>query len=97
MAAHSGKTDYLLLNKDVPILEFHCRRSEFNELEFFEDCWHTGRRRDLPELKDFTFRQHPRIHTPYGTNTIGRFEQNRAGADTPDFIGLISKRFTRGP
>ena len=44
MAAHSGKTDYTLLNKDVPKLEFHCRRNEFGEPEFFEDCWHTGLR-----------------------------------------------------
>ena len=44
MAAHSGKTDYLLLKKDVPILEFHCRRNEFDEPEFFEDCWHMGLR-----------------------------------------------------
>ena len=37
MASHNGNTDYILLNKDVPMLEFHCRRNEFDEPEFFED------------------------------------------------------------
>ena len=44
MATHGGKTDYILLNKDLPMLAFHCRRNEFDEPEFFEDCWHTDLR-----------------------------------------------------
>ena len=52
MASHSGNTDYILLNKDVPMLEFHCRRNEFDEPEFFEDQWLTSLRpigyRNLP-------------------------------------------------
>ena len=39
MAFSSG--EYILLNKDVPMLEFHCRRNEFDEPKFFEDHWHT--------------------------------------------------------
>lgn len=39
MAVPSG--EYILLNKDVPMLEFHCQRNEFDEPEFFEDHWHT--------------------------------------------------------
>ncbi|RKJ54594.1 HipA protein [bacterium 1XD42-1] len=35
------RTDYILLNKDIPMLEFHCQRNAFGEPEFFEDCWHT--------------------------------------------------------
>ena len=57
MASHSGNTDYILLNKDVPMLEFHCRRNEFDEPEFFEDQWLTSLRpigyRSLP-----TFLEH---------------------------------------
>ena len=37
----SGGTRYVLLNKDIPMLEFHCQRNEFGEPEFFEDYWHT--------------------------------------------------------
>ena len=52
MASHSGNTDYILLSKDVPMLEFHCRRNEFDEPEFFEDQWLTSLRpigyRSLP-------------------------------------------------
>lgn len=44
MAVHSSKKEYILLNKDVPILEFHCRRNDFDEPEFFEDYWHTDLR-----------------------------------------------------
>ena len=31
--------DYILLNQDIPMLAFHCRRNEFDEPEFFEDQW----------------------------------------------------------
>ena len=44
MATHGGKTDYILLNKDLPMLAFHCRRNEFDEPEFFEDQWLTALR-----------------------------------------------------
>ena len=37
MAGRGGKTSYILMNKDVPMLEFRCQRNEFNEPEFFED------------------------------------------------------------
>lgn len=47
-----GSTRYVLLNKDVPMLEFYCRRNEFDEPEFFEDQWLTSLRpigyRSLP-------------------------------------------------
>ena len=41
MAAHNSGTGYILLNKDIPTLAFHCRRNEFDEPEFFEDQWFT--------------------------------------------------------
>lgn len=41
MAIPSGAARYILLNKDVPMLEFHCQRNEFDEPEFFEDHWNT--------------------------------------------------------
>lgn len=41
MAHHGGTTDYILLNKDVPMLLFHCRRNAFDEPEFLEDRWLT--------------------------------------------------------
>lgn len=44
MAAHNSGTDYILLNKDIPILAFHCRRNEFDEPEFLEDQWLTSLR-----------------------------------------------------
>ncbi len=44
MAVHSSKKEYILLNKDVPILEFHCRRNDSDEPEFFEDYWYTDLR-----------------------------------------------------
>ena len=56
MATHGGKTDYILLNKDLPMLAFHCRRNEFDEPEFFEDQWLTALRpigyRGLPAFLD---------------------------------------------
>ena len=56
MAAHGGKTDYILLNKELPMLAFHCRRNEFDEPEFFEDQWFTALRpigyRGLPAFLD---------------------------------------------
>lgn len=42
--AAKNKMDYLLLNKDLPMLAFHCRRNEFDEPEFFEDQWLTALR-----------------------------------------------------
>lgn len=39
MATHNGTASYVLLNKDIPMLTFHCRRNEFDEPEFFEDQW----------------------------------------------------------
>ena len=56
MATHGGKSDYILLNKDLPMLAFHCRRNEFDEPEFFEDQWLTALRpigyRGLPAFLD---------------------------------------------
>ena len=56
MATHGGKTDYILLNKELPMLAFHCRRNEFDEPEFFEDQWFTALRpigyRGLPAFLD---------------------------------------------
>ena len=34
------KSEYLLLNKDVPVLAFTCTRNEFDEPEFLEQCWY---------------------------------------------------------
>ena len=39
MTGRVGKTSCILMNKDVPMLEFCCQRNEFNEPEFFEDQW----------------------------------------------------------
>lgn len=44
MSNYSGKTGYILLNQDSPMLEFHCQRNEFDEPEFFEDQWLTDLR-----------------------------------------------------
>lgn len=52
MAAHNRRTDYILLNKDTPMLAFYCQRNEFDEPEFFEYQWLTSLRpigyRNLP-------------------------------------------------
>ena len=32
-------TEYILMNQDTPVLEFTCRRNEFDEPEFFEGAW----------------------------------------------------------
>lgn len=39
MTGRGGKTSYILMNKDVPLLEFRCQRNEFDEPEFFEGQW----------------------------------------------------------
>ena len=44
MTGRVGKTSYILMNKDVPMLEFRCQRNEFNEPEFFEEQWLIGSR-----------------------------------------------------
>ena len=41
MAFLSSGTRYILMNQDIPMLEFHCQRNAFDEPEFFEDYWHT--------------------------------------------------------
>lgn len=38
------KSEYLLLNKDVPVLSFTCTRNEFDEPEFLEQCWYVDYR-----------------------------------------------------
>ena len=54
MAAHNSGTDYILLNKDVPMLAFYCRRNVFDEPEFLEDQWLSSLRpigyRSLPSF-----------------------------------------------
>lgn len=35
---------YVLMNRDEPVLDFICRRNEYDEPEFFEGRWHTDRR-----------------------------------------------------
>lgn len=40
----SVETQYTLMNKDTPMLEFVCRRNDFDEPEFFELQWHTAYR-----------------------------------------------------
>lgn len=44
MQTTAGENRYVLMNRDVPVLEFLCRRNEFDEPEFFECQWHTSRR-----------------------------------------------------
>ena len=44
MLADRNRTEYLLLNQDVPFLRFHAVRNEFDEPEFFEDTWYTDLR-----------------------------------------------------
>ncbi len=39
-----SETKYVLLNKDVPVLDFVCRRDEFDEPEFFELAWRSSLR-----------------------------------------------------
>ena len=39
-----GKAQYILMNRDVPVLDFLCQRNEFDEPEFSELQWHTSRR-----------------------------------------------------
>ena len=41
MAERDRTTDYILLNKDAPMLEFFCRRNAFDEPEFSEIRWLT--------------------------------------------------------
>lgn len=45
---------YVLMNQDEPVLDFVCRRNEFDEPEFFELQWHTDYRpigyRSLPSF-----------------------------------------------
>ena len=36
--------NYVLMNQDVPVLEFTCRRNDFDEPEFFEGKWHVDYR-----------------------------------------------------
>lgn len=40
----STERRYTLMNQDKPVLDFYCRRNEFDEPEFFEDTWHTDYR-----------------------------------------------------
>ena len=42
MTDHRKKTNYILMNKNAPILDFRCRRNEFGEPEFSELQWHTN-------------------------------------------------------
>lgn len=44
MAFQYGEARYVLMNKDIPMLDFLCRRNEFDEPEFSEVQWHTGLR-----------------------------------------------------
>ena len=37
-------TEYVLMNQDIPVLDFTCRRNEFDEPEFFEGTWHVDYR-----------------------------------------------------
>ena len=39
MTLHGGTTEYVLLNKDTPLLTFACTRTEFDEPEFAEREW----------------------------------------------------------
>lgn len=39
MIKSGRETEYVLMNKDVPVLDFTCRRNDFNEPEFFEAQW----------------------------------------------------------
>ena len=44
MTVSNGETRYVLMNQDMPMLDFLCRRNEFGEPEFSEIQWHTNRR-----------------------------------------------------
>lgn len=44
MALQNGEARYVLMNKDISILDFLCRRNAFDEPEFSELQWHTGLR-----------------------------------------------------
>ena len=42
--ARYGPVSYTHLNQDIPVLDFTCRRNEFDEPEFFEGTWHVDYR-----------------------------------------------------
>ena len=44
MVVPSSIVQYVLLNKDDPVLAFYCQRNDFEEPEFFEDQWLTSLR-----------------------------------------------------
>ena len=44
MAPRNTEAHYILMNQDVPVLDFLRRRNEFDEPEFFELQWHTDYR-----------------------------------------------------
>ena len=37
-------TKYILMNQDTPVLDFICRRNEFDEPEFYEGAWYVDYR-----------------------------------------------------
>ena len=44
MQTSARENRYILMNQDLVVLEFLCRRNEFDEPEFFELQWHTNHR-----------------------------------------------------
>ncbi len=44
MAISRNRTEYVLMNKDLPVLTFLCDRNEFDEPAFHEIAWHVGYR-----------------------------------------------------
>ncbi len=44
MAISRNQTEYVLMNKDLPLLTFLCDRNEFDEPAFHEITWHVGYR-----------------------------------------------------
>lgn len=44
MAIYKNQTEYMLMNKDTPVLTFLCGRNEFDEPSFHELTWHVSYR-----------------------------------------------------
>lgn len=42
--SNETRREYVLMNQDIPVLDFDCCRNEFGEPKFIEKQWHTGHR-----------------------------------------------------
>ena len=70
-----GRTnEYLLLNKDRPMLSFRCVRNEFDEPEFFENEWLTALRPiGYQNLGDFLAKRQAPKHRQHIRQLLERY------------------------